>query len=476
MYIWRKFSLNIVRENVNITNFLLLLKKKIIIILVITLMFGFFSFTISKFLISPTYQADATLVVNADKNIQNNITYDQITTSQQLVGTYAIILKSNAVLSRVKSDLKLSMSNKELLKNINVAGVDETEVLKISFTSKDPESALKIVDDIIKVSPDIIIRTVKAGSVEVISPATLEEDPVFPNVPLITIISIIIGFLISVVVIYIINILDNKLTSEDDINKYLTIPVLGTIPDVKSNNWMNKDEINALKDNKYLLISKNSPFQYIEAYKALRTNLQFMSIDKKMKKIAVTSTIPNEGKSTVAINLAITLAGAGLKVLLIDADLRKPSINKYMRIKQIHQKGLSSVLAGVEKLENCIFNLCDLNISVLTSGPIPPNPSELLGSEAMEKLIDEVSENYDYVIIDTPPASVVTDAAVLSKYIDWFVLVLRHNVTTIEAAKAVKTNLNSIGANIIGCVFNSFNFKKSNTPTTYYKYKNYKYE
>ena len=154
---------------------------------------------------------------------------------------------------------------------------------------------------------------------------------------------------------------------------------------------MKKQKNGQIKINrKFQIISKNAPFQYQEAYKSLRTNLKFVSLNGDYKKIVITSAIPGDGKSTVAINLAVSMAEAGSKVLLVDCDLRKPILHKYLRISKSSSVGLTGVLSGAAKLEDAIVRFSDIGIHVLTAGAIPPNPAELMGGPKMQALIKDV--------------------------------------------------------------------------------------
>lgn len=223
------------------------------------------------------------------------------------------------------------------------------------------------------------------------------------------------------------------------------------------------------------LISGKVPFTFIEAYKSLRTNLQFASIDKQYKKIIVTSSVPGEGKSSVAVNLALSLADSGSRVLLIDCDLRKPVVQRYLRLGNVKGYGLTNMLADTQKIKQGIIMLSDSGLNVIVSGPIPPNPAEMLGSLKMKELIGELENDYDYIIFDTPPVSVVTDAAVLSKWCDGVMLVVKHKSTNIDSVQLAKKNLENVKANILGCVLNEFKAKQSSKPYAYYQYKNYEY-
>lgn len=218
------------------------------------------------------------------------------------------------------------------------------------------------------------------------------------------------------------------------------------------------------------------PFQVEEAYKSLRTNLQFLSADRKIKKIVITSASPLDGKTTVAVNLAISMGKAGHKVLLIDADLRKPRINRVFRIKA--SPGLTNILVGNEnggKPAEAIFSSSEYGIDMLVSGPVPPNPSELLGSEKMRHLLETLGNAYDYIIMDTPPATLITDAVVLSKYADGTVVVVAHKRSKHEMVDGTIEALKSAGINIVGTILTDVDMKKMSRRYSAYRYHKYTY-
>ncbi len=227
-------------------------------------------------------------------------------------------------------------------------------------------------------------------------------------------------------------------------------------------------------DRKLHIITRNEDFGYVEAYKSLRTNLKFVSVSGDYKKIAVTSSIPGEGKSNVAINLAISLAEDGSKVLVVDCDLRKPVIHKYLRISQ-RGKGLTSILSGETSVEEVTKNFTDIGVSVICAGAVPPNPAEIMASKKMQEFIEKVEDKYDYIIFDTPPVSVVTDAAVLSRYVDGILLVVRQKFVTTETAKIALKNLQAVNANVIGTVLNGFDTKQVGKGNGYYYSYDYNY-
>ena len=230
-------------------------------------------------------------------------------------------------------------------------------------------------------------------------------------------------------------------------------------------------------ENKLEIVSDKSPFAYVEAYKTLRTNLNFIFRNNKYKKLVVTSSIPGEGKSSVSINLARVLAENGTRVILIDCDMRKPMLHKYLRAQRFRTRGLSTVLSGISTLEDSVATFSDLQFDLMTAGPIPPNPTELLASEEMEHLLDLLAKQYDYVICDTPPVSVVTDAAILSQYNAGVILVVRQKYATFKQGKKAKQNLENVHADILGCVLNQYDVSKNvkETKQSSYYYYNYDY-
>lgn len=206
-----------------------------------------------------------------------------------------------------------------------------------------------------------------------------------------------------------------------------------------------------------------------ESYKTLRSNILFSSLDKKIQTIVVTSSGPGEGKSTTSANLAIVMAQAGNKTILIDCDLRKPTVHKAFGIS--NQVGLSNLLIGESKLPNVVQKTSEENLHVLTLGVRPPNPSELLGSEKMKNFVHSLKETYDYIILDTPPVIVVTDALILSQYADGCLLVVAAGEAHRDAVVKAKRLLENVNGNILGIVLNKLDIEKDK----YYGYYNYYY-
>lgn len=216
------------------------------------------------------------------------------------------------------------------------------------------------------------------------------------------------------------------------------------------------------------LIVQNNPKSPIsETYRAIRTNIQFAGAGKQLKYIAFTSSVPGEGKSTTISNLALTMAQDGKKVLLIDNDLRKPMQHKVFGLLN---KGLTNIIAMGLTFDEVVNKDVFPNLDVLTSGPIPPNPSEMLGSEKMSDILKEVGEKYDYILLDLPPILAVTDAAIVGHMADGIVLVVRSGITAPEEAKK---RLEAGHANILGVVLNGVPTEKKGYGYGYYYYDYY---
>lgn len=229
---------------------------------------------------------------------------------------------------------------------------------------------------------------------------------------------------------------------------------------LKKKNISSNDE-----DKKAMLLKEDSPFAVQEAYKTIRTNLQFALSPSENKCVVVSSALPSEGKSTTCANLALTMAQTGATVLLIDADLRKSSTHKLFSIP--NKVGLSSVLGGFCEVGKGIHGAVFPNLDVMTAGPTPPNPSELLGSDNMEQLIDALRKVYDYIFIDSPPINVVTDALVAAKYAAGVVLIARQGQTTHEEFRRAITSIEFTNQKILGMVLNEVTEAQGG----YYKYK-----
>ncbi len=231
---------------------------------------------------------------------------------------------------------------------------------------------------------------------------------------------------------------------------------------MKTSNYYRSQKYNYEKSGE--AANRAIPFAVVESYKAIRTNLMFLLSQSRSHTFEISSSLPGEGKSTCAVNLAIAFAQLGSKVLLIDADLRKPSINRKLRLR--NPKGLSSVLVDLCSFSEAVMSI-NANLDVLLSGPIPPNPSELLGSDSMSRLLEDIKDEYDFIIIDTPPINAVSDAVALASKTEGIVMVIQDRKTTHDEFKKAVSSLNFANANLLGVVLNGSSEKSAKYSTKY---------
>lgn len=215
---------------------------------------------------------------------------------------------------------------------------------------------------------------------------------------------------------------------------------------------LNNQDQGVFMNTRRQILNKSSSFAVQEAYKTLRTNVRFFLRDERCKKICITSGASGEGKSITLINLAISVAEAGNKVLLIDADMRRPAMARLLVEKAT--PGLSNVLAGIATYDGAIRKEMYPNLDILFSGDVPPNPSELLSSERMQQMVEEMAERYDYILIDTPPVNVVSDASIVANLLDGVLFLVRSNRSKKDDVKHAVDSLRLTGARVLGFILN----------------------
>ena len=396
-----------------------------------------------------------------------DITSSELTASQQLADTCGVIIQSNSVLGKVIDQLGLSISEEELRDRIEVATVNETEVISVSVSDTNPEQAQNIANTIADVLPDEFERVVKAGGVEVVDYAEQPDKPSSPNILLNTFAGVLAGFLISCGVVFLIEFFDTRVRDEEGLSEYFDyeIPVLGVIPPLGENEEnknpkrsRKRNEKNNRKTEKRVIITdikkmlkSDAPFRIKEAYNLVRAKLLFTTRGEKCPVYVVTSSRSDEGKTINAINMAISFAMAGKKTLLIDADLRNPTLHKYFRVSP--SPGLSEVLAKIQGKIN-VTKTEQENLFFLRAGEIPPNPAELLGSAGFGEILVHLEEKFDYIFIDMPPMGIVADAAVVNEYVTGYILVVQAMETEFAEIQWTVDKLKSFNANLAGFLLN----------------------
>jgi capsular exopolysaccharide synthesis family protein len=335
-------------------------------------------------------------------------------------------------------------------------------------------------------------RLLRVNNVHILDPALLPTEPIKPQLKLSLGLALVIGLMLGLGLALLVDLTDRTIKTQEDVEA-LDLAFLGIVPAISSSSRdayggysgygkrkrKKRDRPRAEerldREDFDLFVERHPKSQVAESCRSIRTNLLFMSADKPAKSILITSPSPQEGKTTVTINLAIAMAQAGAKVLLVDTDMRRPRVHRVF--KQRPGKGLSTMVLGESTPEESIFSSEVQNLDVLTCGPVPPNPAELVHTERFHKVLAQLSERYDHLIFDSPPVGAVTDAAILSKLVDGTVLILKSLSTTRDAAKHAIHVLRDIDANVLGAVLNNLDLsnRKYGQHYYYYYYKKYGY-
>ncbi|WP_426939897.1 polysaccharide biosynthesis tyrosine autokinase [Pseudarthrobacter sp. S6] len=417
------------------------------VLLVSLTLVGLLASGVMSVLMKPTYTANAELFVA----IQNSGSVQELqqgnTFSQARVQSYIRTVETPVVLQPVIDSLGLEVSSQQLSERVTASADLNTVLISIAVVDGSPARAAAIAQGVATslISAVDRLESPKSGgtspvSLSIIRPAEVPVSATGPNVRLNLLLGTLVGLGLGFGSVMLRTTLDNRIRGEADMRKVTDAPLLGAISFDES----------ASKSPLMTQATQQSP--RAESFRQLRTNLQFSNVNGGSRAVVVTSSLPGEGKSTTAANLAVAMAQSGASVCLVDADLRRPMIGSYLGLEG--EVGLTTVLIGSAELDDVIQPWGEDNLFVVTSGRIPPNPSELLGSTAMRELVQRLEQSFDTVIIDAPPLLPVTDAAVLSSYVSGVVVVVGcKSVRQNELEKAL-TALRLVGARTLGVVLN----------------------
>lgn len=365
--------------------------------------------------------------------------------SQQRVASYATLITGQEIAERVAGRLGLDVAPSELADHLSASVVPETVILEVSASDPDPEQAQAIADATATEFTRYVRELETAGTGErapikasIVDKAFTPESPTSPDIVRILALALVIGLLVGVGVAILRETLDTSVRTSDDLQDVSDAPVLGAIPYDSS----------AGKSPLVTQIGLLAP--RTEAFRVLRTNLQFVDVDASRKVLVITSALPEEGKTTTATNLALTLAIAQHRVVLVEGDLRRPRVAEYMGLPS--DVGLTSVMIGRASLSEAVQHTSNKCLDVLTSGPVPPNPAELLQSRAMADTLTALAGAYDIVVVDAPPLLPITDAAVLASQADGAILVVRAKKATRDQVRQAVERLTSGGGRLLGTV------------------------
>lgn len=401
-------------------------------------------------LMTPTYQSTTTLYVSVRSGgaAGTGDLYTGASFAQAAVRSYVDVATTAIVLDRVEAELNLDLDAGELAESLKVSSPAESVLINIAAQHWDPQTAADLANTTSNVFIEVVENEIEITSdgndspvqVRMIDPATVPEDPASPNMVLNGMLGLIFGLTVGIGLAMLRGLLDTRIHSAQDIEHLTTTPVVGKIAQ--------DDQISQ----RPLVVHDDPRSPRAEAFRSLRTNLQFLGSVDGSKVFVVTSPTPSDGKTHVVANLAIVLAESGAKVALVEADLRKPRLAQVMGIEGA--AGLSDVLIDRTCLQDVLQPWGTENLTVLPAGQIPPNPSELLGSPRMQEVLDELHEQVDYVLVDAPPVLPVTDAAVLSGFTSGSILIAAVGKTKRQDLETAIEALETVEGNVLGIVLN----------------------
>lgn len=324
----------------------------------------------------------------------------------------------------------------------------DRKAIEFNVLLRDVQSSKQIYDSLLQRTKEAgISGELKTSNIRVVDIAERPASPVSPKREANILLSLFVGSVLACGFVFLFEYLDSRIKTPDEIRTYFNVACLGLLPKVEG-----------LQTGTYPLLSDTVPAGYSEAFRSIRTNVLFSAAHEKSRSIVVTSTGPDEGKSSVACNLAISLAQAGQRVLLIDADMRKPKVHSALAMTQ--EPGLSNVLVGTSKASESVRKSSINGLWVLPSGRVPPNPAELIASARFNDFIASLKAHFDWVLIDTPPIMAVTDAALAAHNVTGVLFVVGAGMTSRHAMMRALDQLGNVRANIIGAVLNRVDLQR----------------
>ncbi|MHA2787662.1 polysaccharide biosynthesis tyrosine autokinase [Corynebacterium sp. S7] len=423
-----------------------MLRKSWILVVVFTVL-GIALGAAASLLATPKYQSTTQVYVStrAGQGSTNELVQGA-DYSRQMINSYVTVITTGVVLDRVVEELNLDMTGEELSAQVRASSPTDSALINIEVMDPSAEQAALIADTVRQKFEEVVVTQLESAGPGIPSPVTMTttqaplvpDSPISPNYTLNLLLGLLGGLAAGVAVAVIRGVMDNRVHGVREVQEVTDSPVIGSIF-----NGLNAEE------NRLVVQSLPNSVQ-AESYRTLRTNLQFLNVDSKRRVFVVSSANENEGKSTTSLNLALSLAQAGERVAVVEGDLRKPVFADYLGIEG--GAGLTDVLIGKAEINDVLQRWGSDEFYVLPAGRIPPNPSELLGSEWMAETVRALEESFDYVIIDAPPVLAVSDAAVLGKLAVGILMVVASGATTKRNLEVALETLGTSGNRVLGIV------------------------
>lgn len=415
----------------------------------------------------PQYTSTISYVINST-GTANEISEKHFVVAEYLANTYSYLIKSHDFIQRVKAETGL---NEDIKSYISSSLVENSNIMRVVVRSGDANKSYNIAYAISLYLPEKAKETVHSGSLDAL------ESPLPPVLPdansnlfKMGAIGLLLGMALAAAVVVVIQLLKRVVMTPQSLTDKIDINLIGSVPHVDLNKKKGKNSVHE----PMLVTNKKTGFVFSETYKSMRTKIERFSKKNNCKAILVTSAMENEGKTTVAANIAISLAQNGNKVIMLDCDLRKPAVATVVDSKDSIKVPAIDVIKGIAPVESAIVNVKKYNIDIIGGTKAVGNSSEVLSTQGLKKVLDALRSQYDYIIIDTPPSQLFTDAAIISEYTDAGILVVRQNSANIDDVIGVVNDISQSNAEIIGFVFNNVS-DTSILPGGYSKKYNYSY-
>ncbi|WP_081809419.1 polysaccharide biosynthesis tyrosine autokinase [Mycobacterium sp. URHB0044] len=410
---------------------------------------------------TPLYQASTRLFVSTQGAESASDIYSGTLSSQQRVLSYTKLITGETLAQRTVDKLHLDMSSDALRSQVKASVPPNTVLIDVSVLDPSPVRARDIADAL---SDEFVVlvrelETPEDGArpdsrVVVEQHAALPDKPVVPQTSRNLALGLALGVIFGIGLAFLRDRLDNTVKNPQILEQIVGAGLVATIP------------VDKTRRKNPAIPFAGDRSAIAEAFRKLRTNLQFLDVDDPPRVLVVASSLPSEGKSTTAINLALALAEADHNVVLVEGDMRRPKLHTYLDL--VGSVGFSTVLTGRASLPEVLQKTRFPGLTVLTSGAVPPNPSELLGSLAAKKILSELRGSFDFVIVDTSPLLAVTDAAVLAAESDGVLMIARFGETKRDQLAHAVANLENVGARILGAIFTMMSARQNEA--YYYSY------
>ena len=470
------------KTEIDLQSILRILMKYCVVLLTCAVLGGLAGWSLSKWVLSPVYESSVTIFAcesNEDARSTTVTKAMELDLSTRLVNDYKEIITSRKVKKEVSVRVNAKFTGGRNKYSISSDLQRNTRILKITVSASSPELAQFAASTTAEVFTNVVREIMNLKNIQIVDVAELSNTPVKPNPLSNTIIGFILGLGLALLGASIKELLDWTIKIAEEVPERLGKNVIGTIPEAKSTDNSKKGRDKArhsvIKRTPRFFTAEKDNHAIIEAFKILRTNIEFMIPGKSKSRIVMfTSALPGEGKSTIIANLASSMCESGKKVLVLDCDLRKPFMHKFFSAD--NSKGLVSIIVGSALSQDVIHrNIHAIGLDLISSGPIPPNPTELLMSDKFKLLLEELSQSYDYIFIDAPPTLNMADTAIDGHLADATIFVITAGKTRIEIIKRCLRQLSQTNVEVSGILLNRFDIESIKYNYYYYYHYHYHY-